>query len=226
MYFSPAPNLSWAIPNRLKLNDNRLFRFLAGNGRNFELWKSKKQCYNARMVAETPTPSEFTPERLPLRGEITGWILALVILSTATLLRVNDSGWAGMAIILAVVFILSAASISFGNWMDRRSTIRIERGSILFTNGVRNTELTWKEIQAIRVLPAQWGAKQVQVIGETSRGKQHFEFRTLGTVTFQGQERGHTGFAQGEQILDTILRMANMQPVPSDNPTYSYYARK
>jgi uncharacterized protein (DUF58 family) len=178
------------------------------------------------MLTESPTPSEFTPERLPLRGEITGWVLAFVILTTATLLRMNSSSWAGMALILAIVFVLSAASISFGNWMDRRSVIRIERGSITFKNGVRYTELTWKEIQAVRVLPAQWGAKQVQVIGESPRGKQHFEFRTLGTVTYQGQERGRTGFAHGEQILETILRMANMQPVPSDNPTYSYYARK
>ncbi len=179
-----------------------------------------------RMAVEIPTPRKFTPEHLPLRGEITSWILALIVLSTATILRVNGASWGGMALLFAVIFVLSAASISFGNWMDRQTVIRIERDHLTFTNGVRNTALTWKEIQAVRVLPDKWGAKQIQVIGETPRGKQHFEFRTLGTVNYQGQERGSTGFAEGEQILETLLKMADMHPVPSDNPSFSYYARK
>ncbi|MCB9135994.1 MAG: hypothetical protein H6636_11245 [Anaerolineales bacterium] len=175
---------------------------------------------------ELTTPHEYTPERIPLRGEITGWGLALTILATTTILHLNGQKWATLGLILSVVFVLSAASISFGNWMDRKTVLRLSRSGISYANGVRQVELSWREVQAVRVLPAQWGARQVQVIGETVGEKAHFEFRTLGTVNYQGQERGRTGFAQGEQILETIVQMANMRSVPSDNPTYAYYARK
>ncbi|GAB4579901.1 MAG: hypothetical protein Fur0022_26400 [Anaerolineales bacterium] len=178
------------------------------------------------MVTELSNPQEFTPEKLSIRGEVTGWILTLVVLGTATVLRIYASDWANAALILATILILATASISFGNWMDRKTVIRLDHRGISFSNGVRRTALAWDEIQAIRVLPAQWGARQVQVIGETPRGKAHFEFRTLATVYYQGTERGRTGFADGDFILQTLLQMANMHPVPSDNPTYSYYARK
>lgn len=178
------------------------------------------------MALELTSPREYTPERIPLRGEITGWAVALVILITTTILHLNGAKLASVGLIMSVVFVLSAASISFGNWMDRKSVIRLSRSGISYANGVRHTDLAWGEVQAVRVLPAQWGARQVQVVGETAQGKAHFEFRTMGTVNFQGQERGRTGFADGEYILETILRMANMQTVPSDNPAYTYYARK
>jgi hypothetical protein len=178
------------------------------------------------MVAEISTPREFTPERIPVRGEITGWSIAIVILATATILRLADSRWANLGLILAGVFVLSAASISFGNWMERKTVIRLSRSGISFANGVRHTDLKWHEVDAVRVIPAPWEAREVQVVGETAQGKVHFEFRTLGTVNYQGQERGRTGFTDGEFILETILRMANLQAAPSDNPSYSYYARK
>lgn len=182
-------------------------------------------CYNAHMVAEISTPREFTPERIPVRGEITGWSVAIVILATATILRLADSRWANLGLILAVVFILSAASISFGNWMDRKTVLRLSRDGISYANGVRHTDLRWNEVQAVRVLPAPFEAREVQVVGETAQGKAHFEFRTLGKVNYQGQERGRTGFTEGEFILETILRTAHLQPAPSDNPSYSYYTR-
>ncbi|HNB53689.1 MAG TPA: hypothetical protein PK530_17195 [Anaerolineales bacterium] len=178
------------------------------------------------MVAEISTSREFSPERIPLRGEITGWSIAIVILATATILRLADAKWANLGLILAVVFILSAASISFGNWMDRKTVLRLSRDGVSYANGVRHTDLRWNEVQAVRIIPAPWGAREVQVVGETPQGKAHFEFRTLGTVNYQGQERGHTGFAEGEHILETILRAAHLQSMPSENPSYSYYARK
>jgi hypothetical protein len=178
------------------------------------------------MGTEMSFPREFFPERLPLRGEITAWLLGLIVLTTATVLRVGDSRWAGTGLVLAGILVLSAGSISFGNWMDRQTVIRLDRTGVSFSNGVRHTVLAWSEILTVRVLPAQLGARQVQIVGSSPQGKAHFEFRTLVTVHYRGQERGRTGFADGNLILETILRMADMQPVPSDNPSYSYYARK
>lgn len=178
------------------------------------------------MVIELSFPREFVPERLPLRGEITAWVLTFVVLIAATILQVNGARWASAGLTLAGIFVLSAGSISFGNWMDRKTVIRMDRAGISYTNGVRDTTLGWDEIQVVRVLPTRWGARQAQVIGESSGRKSHFEFRTLGVVKYQEQERGRTGFADGDQILETIVQAANLHPVPSDQPSYSYYARK
>jgi len=117
------------------------------------------------MVTEISNSREYSPKHLPLRGEITAWGLALVVLITATIVQVNGSQWAVTGLVLAGVFVLSAGSISLGNWMDRHTVIRVDRAGVSFTNGVRHTTLAWDEIQAVRVLPAQWGAQQVQVIG-------------------------------------------------------------
>ena len=60
----------------------------------------------------------------------------------------------------------------------------------------------------------------MQVIGE----KSHFGFKTLGEVQFQGKVRGRTGFAAGDEILNTILKEANLQLVEKKEKEY-YYAR-
>jgi hypothetical protein len=99
----------------------------------------------------------------------------------------------------------SAASISLGNWVDRKTLIRIEPGGVLFENGLRKTQLDWNDIQEVRTAPARWGTS-VQVIG--TRG--HFSFTTLGEMQLLGQVRGRTGFVQGLAIFDEIIRCAGL----------------
>ena len=79
--------------------------------------------------------------------------------------------------------------------------------------------MRWFEIQKVAVLPSRWG-KSVQVIGENS----HFNYKTLGEVQFQGEVRGRTGFADGQTILNTLLREAGLELIEESNDAY-YYAR-
>jgi hypothetical protein len=79
--------------------------------------------------------------------------------------------------------------------------------------------LRWPDVRKVAVLPARWG-KAVQVIGDTS----HFGFKTLGEVRFQGEVRGHTGFSDGQAILEAILREAGLVLVEESDSAY-YYAR-
>lgn len=177
------------------------------------------------MSSELAVVKEFFPERLPARGEVVAWALALVMAGAAAVLQWDASRWALLGLVLAGAFVFAAASISLGNWMDRRTVIRVDGAGVRFTNGVRRTALAWDEIRAVRVLPARWGARQVQVIGASAGGRAHFEFRTLGVVRYQGQERGRTGFAEGDRILEIIVRMGRLQPAPGGEPGYWYYAR-
>lgn len=146
----------------------------------------------------------FTPELLPRRGEINAWALSaagafgLYLLS----LRQTLPGWAWVFVGLLV---FSALSISLGNWMDRKTFICLEADGVVFENGLRKTRLAWDAIRAVQSAPARWGLS-VQVLGE----RQHFSFSTLGEMTFQGQTRGRTGFAQGQLIMDEIIRSAGL----------------
>lgn len=59
------------------------------------------------------------------------------------------------------------------------------------------------------------------MIGKSS----HFSFNTLGEVQFRGELRGRTGFAQGEAILDSVIRSAGLLSVTRQEP-YTIYLRE
>jgi hypothetical protein len=164
---------------------------------------------------------EFQPELIPRRGELIAWLGCLIV----------GAGWVILAVfsqdvnlLLPIVFILltlGAASISLGNWMDRKTRLTVSPAGVAYTNGLRSVKLDWADIQEVRVLPAQWGQK-VQVLGANS----YFGFSTLGEVKANDRIIGRTGFADGEMILQQIIenaRLNRIQPAEPGSPENSYY---
>lgn len=163
---------------------------------------------------------EYRPETLSRRGEYFAWGLALFLISVWLLLHLTDISIFGGLPFLAVLLVLSGMAISLGNWMDRRTILRLETGGVWFDNGLRRIFLKWDEIQQVQVFPSAWGSK-VRVIGESG----HFDFRTLGEVKLQGEVKGRLGFEKGDEILEHILTKANLTP-GSNSETGIYYSRK
>jgi hypothetical protein len=160
----------------------------------------------------------FTPERLPRRGEFSAWALTIAIALGFYLL--TRPGPAPLLVWFFIVFFaFSAASISLGNWMDRRTFIRLEPDGVVFENGLRKAHLTWDAIQEVRTSRAQWGIS-VQVIG----GQAHFAFSTFGEMQFRGKVRVRTGFADGKLILDEIIRAAGLTEMLQDGQ-FNIYSR-
>ena len=162
---------------------------------------------------------EFHPELMPRRGELNAWLLFAatgvgVFLLSRMMPVVPSWAWFFLGFLG-----FSALSISLGNWMDRKTLIVLDGNGIHFENGIRSVRLGWHEVQKVAVLPARWG-KDVQVVGE----KSHFGFKTLGEVQFQGKVRGRTGFVDGQNILDTILRETGLQQADQKGNAY-YYSR-
>lgn len=148
---------------------------------------------------------EYSPELAPRRGEFIGWGSAILVNGSWILLIVfgqNISFWLPL---LGIPLVLIASGISLANWMDRHTFLTLESEGIYFSNGLRNVQLKWQEVQEVRVLPAQWG-KKVQVFGERS----YFGFHTHGEVKANGKVVGRTGFVEGEQILNQILDQATL----------------
>lgn len=154
------------------------------------------------------------------RGEAIAWFSAILVLGAWTTLVLTDNRVSWAVIVLGIVLLLSAFSISLSNWMDRRTELKISPKGIHFRNGLRDIDLGWDAIQSVRVSPAPWG-KKIQVQGKSG----HFNFHTLGEVKLGGEVKGKTGFSAGEDILRTIVLRAGLQIREQLGEEY-YYARE
>jgi hypothetical protein len=164
---------------------------------------------------------EYRPELIPRRGEAIAWLGTLMVVGTWVILILIGNRVSFWLPILGVPLALVAIGISLGNWMDRRTILKVSSLGINFRNGLRWVEIGWNDIREVRVLPAQWG-KKVQVFSEGS----YFGFHTLGEVSAHGKSLGRTGFKEGEQILKMILDQADLklvQQVDVGNTQEGYY---
>jgi len=162
---------------------------------------------------------EFRPELISRKGEWTAWILSIIALASLGVAWIWGTGMSWAGIVFVLILLLSAGSISLGNWVDRKTVLSLIPEGVGFRNGLRNVSLKWDQIQELRVLPDRWG-ERVHVWGTESR----FNFRTLGEVKVRGELKGRVGFAEGESILQEILESSNLQEI-EQNENGRYYAR-
>ncbi len=164
-------------------------------------------------------PKEFRPELIPRKGERIAWLLLILALVYLGVGIWSDDGLTWVAIIFVSLMLLSAGSITLGNWVDRNTVLRLNTQGVRFSNGLRNVSLNWDEVREVRVLASAWG-RRVQVRGPATT----FSFRTLGEVIMQGEIKGRIGFADGEYILKIILESSGLQKMEMTEKT-SYYSR-
>ena len=169
--------------------------------------------------------NEFKPELVSRRSEFIAWGSAVLVNGAWLLLYIFNQSLSFWLPILGIPLLLIAIGISLGNWMDRKTILRLDIDRVYFSNGLRHVNLTWDEIKEVRVLPAQWGEK-VQVFGDES----YFGFHTLGEVTANGRVLGRTGFMKGDQILEHILEKSGLseskQVELSEQQEGYYYSRQ
>lgn len=163
---------------------------------------------------------EFQPVLLSRKGETLAWLTTLLWFLAWTILSLLNRPIVSFVPVMSFMFLLIAASISLGNWVDRQTVLTIKENGVAFKNGLRNVHLAWEQISEIQVLGSSWGRK-VRVIGETG----HFDFRTLGELKVSGEVKGRMGFLEGEQILKQLLKKTLLQEVEHTGNSY-YYARR
>ena len=161
---------------------------------------------------------EFHPELMSRRGEILAWLVSLGLVLTLILGTINWGPMLWLYWLFTVFIILSAMSISLGNWVDHRSVIHMDSDGIAFENGLRSVRLGWREVQNVAVVEARSG-KRVQVQGPMSR----FTFRMMRESAFNGQLQ-RTGFVAGQEIFETILLESGVK-FKAEKNGMSYYSR-
>jgi hypothetical protein len=170
---------------------------------------------------------EFHPELISRRGERNAWGLAVFTLTAWLALGDQMHALRVWILLLGLVLLISAVAISFSNWIDRKTVLKLQPKAICFRNGLRQVILPWNEIEKLRVTTDRFGRRVFLTGMETyasSPLEQRFNFRLLSQVKWQGQVREKLGFAQGEEILREILDASGLH-VEREDESGRYYAR-
>ena len=162
---------------------------------------------------------EFRPEITSRRGEASAWVAAVGMVAALYLAEARLGSVAAYMWMFAGLLVFSALSISLGNWMDRRTVLRLHSDSVEFENGLRSVRLAWPEVQKVTVSAARFG-KRVDVIGQAA----HFTFKMLSETGMMNEQVFRTGFAAGQTILDAVLKSSGLQFKSEAEGVY-YYAR-
>ena len=133
-------------------------------------------------------------------------IVCLISLATLVFLRYQSAGISFWQVSFAGLMVLAAASSSLSNWMDRNTVLTLKADGVHFRNGLRDISINWDKIKEVQVLPSRFG-KRVQVFGN----KSHFNFRTSVEITQRGGKRTAMGFAQGDFILQQIIKNSSLE---------------
>jgi hypothetical protein len=167
-------------------------------------------------------PSVFQPLIGTRISEILAWVLTLVLIVTSWISSMKSSFGQTVTIVLVGFFGLSAVLISFGNWVERQTSLELNEFSSTFKNGLRKVEIKWEEIFEVRVYPSSFGNKVV-VYGD----QKYFSFQTLGEVVMDDQIKARFGFERGEEILDIIIRHSELSDsFMQTDDSYYYYLRE
>ncbi len=164
---------------------------------------------------------EFHPAVMSRQGEAATWGLwGAVTLAWIWLSRAGEVSpfiplfWAVLTVI--------ALGTSLGNWMDRRTVLRLEEKGVFFANGLRTVSMPWEDVQRIEVLPSRWG-EVVHVWGQDA----HFRMRTLAEVHALGKDlSARVGFPDGMRIVQEMCQRSGLRMHRQTDGGRVYYARE
>ena len=169
-------------------------------------------------MIDLSTPQEFRPVISSRRGEITAWLLSLIMFVVVLFGRSGIPSIQIGAWILFLFLFLSALMISLGNWMERQTEMQLSEQGVNFKNGLRDVQMSWKEIQRIEVQSGRIN-DTITVYSDNAR----FSFKTKGDVIYKGQVRDSMGFEQGDLIFDTILQRSGLADLEKQQGAGFYY---
>ncbi len=156
---------------------------------------------------DSPPEDHTYRPALPNRGgEIIAWLCAASVALLNVLLFQLTGGSPPLAAALIVLFASVGALISFGNWMDLRTSIRVGGDGVQFSSPLRRVELVWNEILELHALRIGKGWRIVV------RGKgRAFHFRTPTSIALGSGPGMMVGFPEGERLAGLICGRAGLK---------------
>lgn len=159
-----------------------------------------------------PLPKRYLPLPASRRGEGLAWLCALgsAAASGGMVLRLGTLPGAAMAI--SLFFFFAAGLISFGNWMERNTSIVARPGSLAYHNPLRSLELTWEAIRSLSALPSSRGWR-IAVYADGSG----FTFRTESSLSFGAFGQMAHGIREGKELAALICKLGCLGALSKDD---------
>jgi hypothetical protein len=154
----------------------------------------------------------FLPVKPNRRGEFLAWGCSFSLAVTAVVQARVTEGFPYTAVLLLAFFFLAGATTSFGNWLERRTSVLVTPEGVTYTSPIRNVSLAWEQIDTLTALPAGQGWRLV--VQGTGR---MFQFRTPVPLGEGGREAVPIGFPDGERMAGLIRSQARLNaPMEKD----------
>lgn len=151
-----------------------------------------------RQLVYRPTPSSR-------QGELIAWLCALGAGAGTFVLRLQTGRAMAVGLGLTAFFLLAGVLISFGQWIDRATSIRLEQDQVVYRSPLRRTRLPWPEIRQLWAAETGGGWR----VGVGGQGK-GFAFRTPSTLSFASMGSMPVGIAKGEELAAAIRGRAEL----------------
>lgn len=164
-----------------------------------------------RLLQGRRTPeadSVFRPATPNRRGEMFAWISALGMMIVFGILWARSGEIPLFPLLLMLGFWSTALMISFSNWMDLRTQVRVSPAGLRYRSPVRDVALDWREVRELRAGPV-GGSWRIAVNGEGGG----FHFRTATVLGAKTARPFRYGFPEGARIVSLILGGAGLTAV-------------
>ena len=147
----------------------------------------------------------FRPIPPNRRGELVAWLSALTVTLSIVILHLLRGSVPCYAFGILVFLFTASLLISYGNWMESRTSIQVSETGIRFASPVRRLSFSWPDIDCLAALKTRVGWR-VMVEGEQGS----FTFRTGGKIAIGSLEAPLTGYPDGERLASLIRGMAGL----------------
>jgi hypothetical protein len=151
-------------------------------------------------VEETFRP--LPPNR---RGESIAWSCAVVVGVVSGALFWQSGQISSLAVFLFIFFSLSALLISFGNWMEAHTLIRLSSEQVVYHSPVRKVTLALDDVRELWVSSAGRGWRIV-VRGEGG----FFSYRSAARLGGRFDQAVYIGIEHGDRLAGLIRNMAHL----------------
>jgi hypothetical protein len=155
-------------------------------------------------MLDLSTPQSFKPLKNNRRSELIAWLFAILLVVVKIMFPAYGFFRIGGSI-LALFFLFSAVIMSIGNWVSRNSELRISEKGIWYFNGARKSSFHWKDIIRVEVYSGRFNDR-INVV--STSGNIYFDI--IGDGVINERKFSPTGYADGEEILETILNKTNL----------------
>lgn len=162
---------------------------------------------------------EYRPLLLSRRSELVAWMITVISVFGWLYFRQNIPALTNLMLVFFALALFTGFGTSYGNWMDRRTILRVSPDGLAYRNGLQNIQMPWQDVQEMHLLESRLGRK-VHLIGR----RRQFSFRMMSELQAFGRKREQTGFAKGEEIVDAILQFSGLS-LKNVSDSGKYYAR-